>query len=378
MKFEQPQQENNIENKRINFELDVEGIKIPCWKEEFSYQKDIQKETQIEGYEKIRIAWKDLFDYIKNEWNITENISDNLSPKEKFYQLLRIAVKNLSEEQQKLPLAGHNLETALTNKLLGSFSNGEFPQKTFNHSLYGDHDYPIKKENFFPMETFGRNVHSEFLRQDALLGKIDNISNRPLYDSVPKVILGENGQVEFYGQVIQAPESAGSFVWGRKYLGENKVPEGMAPYSDGKFDNKETLFTKEEFNKSLKSKIFLDSIGGLNIRPSSLWTNVNRPTFGFDVKESPFSEYLKKINYLYKNIPSEFVGEHNKKCVSFMVNNDSSEKFYEEINFHPFLPIMTGNTGLPELRWGHCKYAVIPTSDSINLITLKHIKKLIN
>ena len=42
---------------------------------------------------------------------------------------------------------------------------------------------------------------------------------------------------------------------------------------------------------------------------------------------------------------------------------------------HQFLPSIFGNTGLPELRWGHCKYASIPTSDGINLLTIRHTEK---
>lgn len=320
-------QPNNFENKRVNFELDIEGVKIPCWKEDFSYPENIQNETQIEGYEKIKIERKML-----------EN--SNV----KFLELLK------------------------------SFSRNKFPNTTYNHVLYGDHPYPTSDT--------GKDVHEKFAKEGFLLGKIDTIEPpdiNPNYiigsnTRTAKLLINENNEVELFGQMIHAPKTKNVTFF--KYTGEtSKKDLGFADEYD--FEKGITLFNDEEYKNVLKHKIFIDSVNGLNIAAGDkVWSgNFSRPIFGFDPQESPFKEYLQKINDLYEKLPDNMVGKVNKECVRLMLNNNA-EKFHDLIKIgHPFLPIMTGNTGLPELRWGHCKYAVIPTVDSINLLTIKHVEK---
>ena len=348
--------ELNQEKKRVNYELDVEGIKIPCWKENFSYPKDIQQETQIEGYEKIRVAREEI-----------EKVSN-----------------------------GNNRE--FFDKILPAFSDGKFPRETYNHILHADHNYPM----FLPESLSAKmvDVHEKFIKNRIMLEEIDPSIfryNRPGSNmATVKLLLNEKNIIEFVGQIKQFPKA--NKVYLCKYLGQIDDDNDNFAF-DHEFDQmSQIVYSEDEFNEKTKNKIILDSVNGLNITAGKLWQDIIygkdltpnqkwiasfRPTFGFNSKEHPFNDYLHKINYIYNELPASKVKNFNKESVKFMISDNRPEQFKEymkEAKIHlgePILPIMIGNTGLPALCWGHCKYAAIPTTDSINLLTMKHLENKI-
>ena len=354
----------NPENKRINFELDVEGIKIPCWKEDILYPKDIQKETQMEGYEKIRVRWDDFFTFMQKDLGITETIDESDLYK-KFSKLLTTAKEKDLKQEAGIEIYEYDIEKKLMEKFLGSFSGGRYPKAMYVHSLYGDHEYPIAED--------GSDIHKEFLQDGMFLGKIDSIPIRSVSGSwlfsnvrTPKLIINEKNEVEFFGQLLQEPTGK---ITGMKYGGPTD-----SKFADSRgFENKNSFpLTKEEYDEKIKHVIILDSMNGLNLEDGKAMWGLSRPTFGFDSQEKPFSKYLEKVKNLYEKLPPNLVGTFNKKCVSFMLQNSADKYKAGGLDCHPMIPIMIGDTGLPALRWGHCKYASMPTKDSINLITLRH------
>ena len=226
----------NPENKRINFELDVEGIKIPCWKEDILYPKDIQKETQMEGYEKIRVRWDDFFTFMQKDLGITETIDESDLYK-KFSKLLTTAKEKDLKQEAGIEIYEYDIEKKLMEKFLGSFSGGRYPKAMYVHSLYGDHEYPIAED--------GSDIHKEFLQDGMFLGKIDSIPIRSVSGSwlfsnvrTPKLIINEKNEVEFFGQLLQEPTGK---ITGMKYGGptdskfaDNKAPEVFLEYPSSK------------------------------------------------------------------------------------------------------------------------------------------------
>ncbi len=127
----------------------------------------------------------------------------------------------------------------------------------------------------------------------------------------------------------------------------------------------------EEFDALAKDNIIISTMSGLYLRHKKVWGYMSEtPSFGFDINEQPFKDYLNKVKEIYSKLPDDIFSEKNADSLNHLLNDKGNLRIGEVI-----LPIMTGNTGLPALRWGHAKYAVVPTEKNFNFLIIDHIER---
>jgi len=186
-------------------------------------------------------------------------------------------------------------------------------------------------------------------------------------------VLDQNSKISFLGNVI---------VFKNKNTVRTEEIDSMEDMKD-KGNNfraeiinpkKSEKMTTEKFNEVTKNKITLNVTGGVYTFYGGNNYSMRIPTFGFDSNESPFTEYMKKVSELYEKIPSNIVAERNKDSVNHFLNEDKTIKKGSYISGEVMIPVMTGETKLPQICWGHAKYAIIPTEKYFNFLVIDHSK----
>lgn len=374
-----PKQESQSdEEKEIN--LDVESLPISCYKKEFYYPDKIQKETKIEGYERIKIPWENLtnvFRSLLNEPDLEIRSKEDIEslpekirsshPKftdDKEYETARSAY-NAANPNYDFANFGYNEVNEIKNKIFLSFSIGEFPRKTINHTMGGYNRSEEHLEQFLKDRLFLQGIldpdfykksrfHLQEIETRAVLFNKDNFD----IELTPQSEFMESDSVNYQKK---------DFDIG--LLGRDKVLK--------KFEDRKLAA--------------ISILGGLNVESGKIWHGSHfDPIFGFDPNEYLFKNYLQEVAYCYRKLGKSQnlkISLDTIASLKFMLKDEINEFDYPQFlknklpqdyekklirSGHPFIPILLNGKIIPHLCWGHAKYAVIP-GKNLNLIKFKHL-----
>ncbi len=356
-----------IENKKQISQIEVDGVKLEISKEDFQYPENIQKETGVLGYERMKIPQESL--------------------------------KEVSVEGILLNLSG-----------------GEYPNQTFNHRLGAD----------MPVEQ-SKKYHTHFKDDKFFLQKLFDVDR--LNKSFKEIELGiptedrfkyyqksDNGFINTSGKVGSV-----SLIENLK-TNQSKSeiyaigPEGLNTKCGAMWSNKdvslasfgfspEDSFYYEYLIKSLElyKKLYREDpatylnpitniIGQMIMQDKRLRhlyeirDENHRYSLAKEVvKEADLNlnQYVKeKINNLLEQFQLDFVTDENvdryvreKYRLPESYKEDMIKHIVGEIN-EPDIPIIINHNEIPQLSWGHAKYAHYSNEKGLNFFKFKHAKHL--
>ncbi len=354
--------------------LNIESLSIPCYRKEFYYSDTIQKETNIRGYKRIKIPWENLTGVFRHLLNDNSLEIQGRKDIKKIAQKLREHMPKYTKETaddykartgDQLSSFGYNEVDEVMQKIFSSFSNNEFPKKTINHVFEG--------------YTAQWGAYEQFLNDKIFLQKIlhfDSLRGRKMMEPPRNEI--EN-----------------LFVFVNKETG--LIDQSIRLRDDEKYQSFSmrdmVICLPKDFSLLDKNLTAINTVGGLNVTSGKVWGHVDfggdpQPIFGFDPNEQLLQEYFVEVLSRYEKLKkqstdiafdlvasSNFMLENNASNFRFdyqkFIQSTFPDEYKKIIRNHPFIPILL-NSNVPDLRWGHAKYAVIP-GENLNLIKLEHV-----
>lgn len=349
--------------KRENIILEIDGQKIEAVKYYFEYPERIQKETGILGYERIKI----------------------------------ILDVDFSKEKQ--------------HKILLKLSEGEYPNYTANHTLgaYVSREQSYKdfrKERWFLQKIYGMST-------------IENKRQNPEY----------NGTNTIFNTTAGGPEA--DYIRTGYTLFEKETGKVLK-----EFDFMGNLpLDKEKISNGKCYAATILNESGLNLYTGGFFHTLspkeNLVSFGFPIVEADsfFSKYIKEVLDVYLNIDenniknNKLFGRTFESVKELFITNEYVKDFglpkklyTEELKMarkailerifregrhlddsgaslvyggsrqavqngkmdggEPHIPIFIGHDKIPQLSWGHAKYAHYFNDKSFNFFKFKHADHL--
>lgn len=338
-------------DKRENIILEIDGQKIEAVKYYFEYPERIQKETLIKGYTRYKIS-RSIFR--NDEYKFLEK---ELSEKaKKAHEEGRYSHRDeLERKRSSLFEEKYKMQRKIQNDICHILSNGKFPSETYNHRIQAD-DSSWDSEN-------------ELVKEKIILGEISSISGdrftlRHRGSGTISAVIDGDANILCMGDFLHKKE--GGYRFGEFTGSKYDYPERNDIRLRKKWDKE---ISENDFNVLTKDKIIISTMSGLYLSHGKTWGSMlETPSFGFDVNESYLKEYLNKVESIYKKLSEDVCSEKNVKSLDHLLNDRGEHTTVEVI-----LPIMTGSTGLPALRWGHAKYAVVPTEKNFNFLIIDHL-----
>ncbi len=395
--------EKNKEPKKEKVTLEIDGQTIEGEKYYFEYPKYIQEETGILGYERTIIPEENLKIFEKGH-------------KEAYYKKKDRIAKYYTKESYEISLE-YDQGSFLKDKLLPYISKGEYPNKTINHiySWYYNeidadrHKTYFKNNNFFlekiydlekmKMETMKRQypfsrsgIEDEYSRLRANITIYDTDTDEqlskedrnPLYQ-----VLHYKKEIE-EGKVHAATTHSGLNMSGGGFfhdgLSSKNVAFGFSVKEPFLKEYLEQSFLHIIKNNSSEKEfgIRLKETGALALILLSLMINkmlqegINIPIKDKDELTEEFKHYIKNegIDYLTSII------KNNNLEKDFHKNTILNEKkVIEGIEFALFaqfkMPIFIGHPQIPQLSWGHAKYAHFFSEKGFNFFEFKHAEHIV-
>ncbi|MFZ4500483.1 MAG: hypothetical protein ACOYMZ_03255 [Minisyncoccia bacterium] len=329
--------------KRENITLEIDGQTIEAVKYYFEYPKRIQRETGILGYERVKILKDSLF-FVEN-----------------------------------------NIPSEKIENILSTLSEGEYPKWTFNHKIggYANSRQVDKYNAFFKKDKF---FLSKIYSLDAF--SVDDLSNPTE---------GRSLKVQPNFSIFDASTD-------KKLISQDFIPANNIL----KYEN--LLVNGDAYATTLYSK-------GLNCSPGGFFYGADEYTIslGFSYKDSFLKKYFEEVFCKWIKIDSS--SDRLKEVTASLLiiksfqEKESSQKEYlngllkshgtiENIDellsgashlvdwymqtigqdWHPsvenYLPIFIGHDKIPQLSWGHAKYAHYFNDKSFNFFKFKHADHL--
>lgn len=378
--------------KRENIILEIDGQKIEAVKYYFEYPERIQKETGILGYERTKVTDKNFFNFYKKK---TENFLNGVSLEQlgvfeyrdiiNFIEDARLFFEYKKRWTNSVPERFKNFENIIEidliveaflgfsdklTKLTLSLSNQEYPYKCLNHFIGGFASYKQtqKYQQNFAMDRF-------FLQK--------------IYD-VERISKEEDNKELF-------DHSGGSKFHIFKHTSNIKITEKL-------LRPRHIVDHLEDIGKD----IYLVSEKGFNVSPGKFWYDMIRPhniSFGFSPFEDSFmKDYFEKVSkellslgFSKENdgvktscdisLVNKYIDKNGKDWLwKESINNIVGDTLLSEDGYPPdklrseidetYIPIFIGHKKIPQLSWGHAKYAHYFNDKSFNFFKFKHADHL--
>ena len=387
--------------KRENIILEIDGQKIEAVKYYFEYPERIQKEAGILGYERTQIPKENLYNLFKstlskNNLSLPDEIKDYASA-HRFLDKLNEKGVNMTKEEIQMYSNIDHTDRDMGYELLNVLSNGEYPEYCHNHKLS------------FHLDKKGTERHKKFFKKDFFLGKIYDLEK-----------IKEEKKYAPYAFSNRKLDVDGSADWANITVYNSSNPyEKISP---GKYISLQDVLDYEDEIKNGEAYA-CTTYSGLNTSPSDFFWDLyyfrNQIGFGFSYKLSGLMrEYFEKslcafiqqlsnedyskssINEVgsalfldsslrKKSVDLSRILEENgidKKItdqeLNILWNRSDDYRTYAEngregmSELHSFLPIFIGHKKIPQLSWGHAKYAHYFNDKSFNFFKFKHADHL--
>ncbi|MFO0743813.1 MAG: hypothetical protein U0469_02050 [Candidatus Paceibacterota bacterium] len=377
------------ETKKEKFFLEINGQKIEGEKYYFEYPKHVQEETGILGYERVKISIENLDNFSKFLFEKEKGFSLNEIGIENFSQLDKILEKKyeyLNEKELEIIDKIGLFEESFCYKLLDCLSDNEYPQFCHNHKFayWSDRktsERYIKnlKKDFFVSKIYDlEKVKKEkeyslypFSNAKKTSGDYSSThSNITIYDSKQpdKIISTGNcvpiaNVIEFEGKIKSGEAYACTTFSGLNLCPSNffdgleiknigfgfsyKLDSFMREY----FEESLCVFNKQSLDINLIEKSSIEEIGASLILDDLISGKKNRGVYGNEMQQSLFI----------------------KRAERFYELGAGSRQFSHK---HSYLPIFIGHPEIPQLSWGHAKYAHYFNEKGFNFFKFKHADHL--
>ncbi len=416
--FEQSSQESS-ERKRKTFEI-KQGENAYAFEAEsydFEYPKNVQEETGIIGYERMTVSNENLFKLAK-EWLIKEQgISleelglDSWEPLHEYLQKKDWESENWNKVRRGLD--------DITLFQLDSLSNDEYPTYCYNHKMgaYADtkethaaYLSAFKKDYFFLQKIYDLdNIEKEVERTGKAYTNVpsskdgDRHINFTLYDKktrqpvidaphIPirklvdykdKIASGEIYAAQTHSGLNFTP---GFFFWG---VGDMKdtVSFGFPFNADSFMEEYLYKATKEilshgSFDDQLAGHLVAlimisDAFKSKDLSRYREWSNDGERNKSFKTFIAEIlASKLKKMNISEERDYKELLSWIEYDTSAFVSLMDKNERHFAVENMETDLPIFIGHDEIPQLSWGHAKYANYYNEKGLNFFTFKHADHL--
>jgi hypothetical protein len=294
-------------------------------------EKIVQETGGVKGYIRKIVLKENLNEFLSTDKRIEKDGKEIEDTKSKYFFLLE--------------------------KLWEALTNGNFPDKTFNHIFYAAWGGSVEDRE---------HDREAFFRNRIILQKIFNIET-------PKEKGGasDNNSMNYL------------FPFTKK---GNKPTEIYRPFRNNEEELREIILNK----KIQKEYYFLSrpGSGGLSVGfQGNLWNGWHSEShkqiiFGFGLKNKVFQEYLENISRFYssetikeglkaysKDDIDERI-EHTKYSISKLMGRkfQGSRPWSGSSEDHPRIPMVINYPGITRLRWCHADYASIPTKKGLNIL----------
>ncbi|MFA6515159.1 MAG: hypothetical protein WCT42_02760 [Candidatus Paceibacterota bacterium] len=356
-------------------------------KSNFSYPENIQKETGIIGYERQSIDFKNLQQLIQDSFNGKNNlvIGHDYTSNQKIVNL---------EFYEK------NKKSLSTPTIIESYTDIEHLFPPISQSVRGflkdkTKNMTEEESSRFTTEYLNNLEFSNEIIESIVISLCESLSQKEFPDQTYNHVVGAMGR----GFITE--EQKQKLFSDRVFL--QKISPGKSGDSSYKLFSNETgeEILEEEDKNNLDNELTKINFQGLSVQDFGLWGGPHNlfraPTFGFSPNDSLFSEYLQKTKKLFES--SGDIQKNKKKyATKDLYNNESHREIKKSIDYilehpkatkeerknrlsisntgdmddHPWVPIVMNNPSISELRWGFCKYAIIPTEKGLNFIKMIH------
>lgn len=397
--------EEQESGKRENITLEIDGQTIEAVKYYFEYPERIQKETGILGYERTIISSEQLNSLFEES-------------------IKKIKEKNKQSEEiwEKL---GYNFALSRTiedKKLLQLLSDGEYPDYSYNHrySWYTSSETKTRHMNSFKKDFFlGKLFDLERTEEESKYEKYpfsnsklttedfsDINQNISIYDLENKSAMKGNDLGKDYISFGRVLGYKNDIKEGQVYA--STTSSGLLIYA-GEFFNRNVNYSKEicfgfpfeldHFMKEYMEECFcilkqqMDSRGVLvknSFADVAEFLLMSRSK----MKTLPPLEERKKVenrvpprgitedefNYLNSILEQRGVAKIPDDKADFF--GDSIMNITHIVNGYPSvtverrIPIFIGHPKIPQLSWGHAKYANYMNEKGFNFFKFKHADHL--
>jgi len=352
---------------------------------DFEYPKNIQQETGIIGYERTKINSASLYNII---YDIS--LKKGIDLKEKgINSITDIKMHTKNGEKRVVPSEITPLIIEICYDILSQLSNKQYPTNTVNHMLSAYtsddakkiHKQDFKADKFFLQKIFDIDLLEKSQKRNAQAFNFHN-SNIKL-DVFDKKTSQFKERIEFHE-------------------------------------------IKKYSNELQNDKVLVNTNDGLNNFSGDFWLGqIDLMSFGFSMDDNLFKEYISKaFNYYVKKqeenpslmygkilehliaiftfnkkrftIPGENISDDDKELLENMRNyikdtykDNEYIKIANDLDIQKFIdnryrirgteleiPVLINNDEIPQLQWGHAKYAHFFNEKGFNFIEFKHAEHL--
>lgn len=412
--FEQSSQES-LERKRKSFEI-RKGENTYAFEAEsydFEYPKNIQDETGIIGYERMIVSKENLFELAK-EWSVKEQgVSLEELGVDSWEALYEYEEKSDwdSEDWKKVKRCIDDI----TLFQLDSLSNDEYPTYCYNHKLgafaasetHAAYLDTFKKDKFFLQKIYDiDNVQKEVERTGKAYTNIpasrdvQSHVNFVLYDTETKQPISGATHTPIK-KIIDYKDKIKN---GEIYAIQTRSGLNFTPsfFFQGVYGMKDTVafgfpFNADSFMEEYLDKILKEIIGSNNYDKylaadvvakmliNDAFKNDYWKQFREDQESGDFKDFLKeRIDLLLRRMNLDIEPRVYDELVftiqgtaSFFVDcMDKIDRHAADEVVVTNLPIFIGHQEIPQLSWGHAKYANYYNEKGLNFFTFKHADHL--
>jgi len=377
-----------IENKeRVKtIEIEIDGVKYPleCVSYDFEYPKNVQEETGILGYERTKINQASLESFVGSESEQKDHF---------FYNLLAVLSDGEYPKYCYNHKMGYYADIKTKERYLEYFNNNKF----FLDKIYSLEN--IQEEKKHKLYAFSNTTESRDIKNHANITVYDKISKEVISpgESIPlsKILNYENKIAS--GDVYASTTHSGlNFTPGDFFHGMvnfEKIVSFGFPFEADNFLDEYLRSVFLEFINLEKSDenetaevaaklIISDAMKNGYLNDIELFIKRNsRERIPENEKLQHKLFLIEKLNFIFKNQKDSIDNKKLEKIKDFIYNrvHTSIGGIIENDNMSTTetnLPIFIGHDKIPQLSWGHAKYANYFNEQGFNFFKFKHADHL--
>ena len=379
---------DKLKERKEKFTLEIEGKKIEGEKYYFAYPEKVQEESGILGYERIKIPIKDLEGC--SLYSVFSELSNNEYPSRCFNHIF----------------SGYVREDSIKNEYFNEFKKSKFfLQKIFSR----DSRNRLGAYSFYhPWDT----LH----RIQELIDKEDNVANRAIPEAAIRDYLEGKKDLQADNKWIFSELNcniANFWLHFADITIDNSVNQHIPSICFGFSMNDNILeeYFKESLNiiKDIKNSWHLSTgfwgITSLNGPFSYIFNllhfNKNIQKLYFETKDSVDKKVVERVvDEAFAKLESETsfpiseslladfrkrgrdndvdgIADFKSYLVHNIISNIEWRQKYPRVSMahnlqEAQLPIFIGHAKMPQLSWGHAKYAHLVDEKNLNFLTFEH------
>jgi hypothetical protein len=423
------------ERRKQTIEIEFDGIKIPLETEsyDFEYPKHIQEETGILGYERTKISNDAIFDALKASKKKTRSIDFTISNNiEKIKKKKRVRIDYKTENARVIGGSilmelsngeyprfcyNHKMNASIhSSKQESAQSNAFMEDKFFVQRMYGLNRTEKHLENFQKKEIYNNPAYAEERDRKKIFCAFDKKTGAILEDElypgdIPEVLQknpeafiapqrdGINLLVSNFFNGLKIDSTSFGFPMKleshmKDYMGQclhfysNKKngikPEIASTIFGGHLENSLLMLSLDEILRD--EELLAKMLAMINKYPESPDPDKAKTALICKIFEKICIKYELKIDSLVSEYTwrDKFVSRDRNIQESLIAHvalaldiiGDPESYSIQGDGDHAYLPVFINHDEIPQLAWGHAKYAHYSNEKSFNFFKFKHAEHL--